>query len=199
MSQFSQQVIERIRENLFATQQEMADAGLTEQEQKRLLELREIYQYWITYPTIRERDILEEMEKRFELTRQQAYKYMSVLRVLIGDLGKTSKDYMRWLFNQRILDMYDKANKDGNVEAAIKALGQFAKYNQLDKEDIVANRWETLKPQMFIMTDDPSVIGFKPIANIREKIKAKIAQYSNDLIEDIRFVESDSVRQIANE
>ena len=73
-----------------------------------------------------------------------------------------------------IRDAYDEAKKAGNIDAMVKALGQYAKYNQLDKEDVLDTRWETLRPQQFIMTDDPTVIGFKPIPNIREKIKAHV-------------------------
>lgn len=186
---YSNAVVESIRNNLFATQQEMTDNRLSEFEQTRILQLREMYQHWISYPTTRERDIADEIEKRFQLPRQTALAYVTVLRVLLGDLGKTNKDYLRWRFNEMIMDAYDLARKREDAEAMIKALDKFAKYNQLDKSDTIINRWETIKPQPFIMTDDPTVIGFKPIPNIRERIAAKIHQYWNEQVEDVRFVE----------
>ena len=199
MSQFSNAVIERIRLNLFATADEMTANRLTEDEQTRILQLRDMYNFWIAYPTTRERDILDELENRYKLSRQVAYKYVAVLRVLIGDLGKTNKDYIRFQFNEMIRDAYDMAKKTGNVDAMVKALGQFAKFNQLDKEDVLVNRWETIKPQQFIMTDDPTTIGFKAIPNVREKIKATIHKYWDDHIEDVRFVEADTVGELMRE
>ncbi len=199
MSAFSNAVIERIRLNLFATPGEMADNGLTPDEQTRILQLRDVYNHWIAYPTTRERDILELIETRYGHSRQVAYKYVALLRSLLADLGKVSKDYIRFQFNEMIRDAYDEAKKAGNIEAMVKALGQYAKYNQLDKEDVLDTRWETLKPQQFVMTDDPSVIGFKPIPNIREKIKATIHKYWNDQIEDVRFVEADTVNELMRE
>lgn len=199
MSQFSNAVIERIRLNLFATADEMTANRLTEDEQTRILQLRDMYNFWIAYPTTRERDILDELENRYKLSRQVAYKYVAVLRVLIGDLGKTNKDYIRFQFNEMIRDAYDMAKKTGNVDAMVKALGQFAKFNQLDKEDVLVNRWETIKPQQFIMTDDPTTIGFKAIPNVREKIKATIHKYWNEQIEDVRFVEADTVNELTRE
>ena len=199
MSAFSNAVIERIRNNLFATPGEMADNGLTPDEQTRILQLRDVYNHWIAYPTTRERDILQLIEERYGHSRQVAYKYVALLRSLLADLGKVSKDYIRFQFNEMIRDAYDAAKKEGNIDAMVKALGQFAKYNQLDKEDVLDTRWETLKPQQFVMTDDPTVIGFKPIPNIREKIKATIHKYWNDQIEDVRFVEADTVNELMRE
>ena len=199
MSAFSNAVIERIRNNLFATPGEMADNGLTPDEQTRILQLRDVYNHWIAYPTTRERDILQLIEERYGHSRQVAYKYVALLRSLLADLGKVSKDYIRFQFNEMIRDAYDAAKKEGNIDAMVKALGQFAKYNQLDKEDVLDTRWETLKPQQFVMTDDPTVIGFKPIPNIREKIKATIHKYWNDQIEDVRFVEADTVGELMRE
>lgn len=199
MSAFSNAVIERIRNNLFATPGEMADNGLTPDEQTRILQLRDVYNHWIAYPTTRERDILQLIEERYGHSRQVAYKYVALLRSLLADLGKVSKDYIRFQFNEMIRDAYDAAKKKGNIDAMVKALGQFAKYNQLDKEDVLDTRWETLKPQQFVMTDDPTVIGFKPIPNIREKIKATIHKYWDDHIEDVRFVEADTVGELMRE
>lgn len=192
MSPYSNAVIERIRDNLFATPAEMEDNGLKEYERSRILQIRDMYNYWISYPTIREKEILNEMQNRFNIDRNIAYKYMAVLRVLLGDLGKTNKDYIRFQFNERIMDAYDMARRDHNADAMIKALDKLAKYNQLDKSDVLENHWESIMPQQFIMTDDPTVIGFKPIPNIREKIKAKIDQYWNEQIEDVRFEEIQS-------
>lgn len=190
MSSYSSAVVERIRNNLFATQKEMEDNRLSEFEQTRILRLRDMYNHWIAYPTTRERDITEEILRRWpDVDRDTALRYVQVLRVLLGDLGKTNKDYIRWRFNEMIMDAYYMAARDHNPDAMIKALDKFAKYNQLDKADVLDNHWETIKPQTFIMTDDPSVIGFKPIPNIREKIAAKIHQYWNEQVEDVRFVE----------
>lgn len=198
MNQYSNAVIERIRNNLFATPKEMQENGLKEFERTRVLQIRDMYNYWLAYPTTRDRDILDEIQHRFNTDRQVAYRYIAVLRVLLSDLGKTNKDFIRFQFNEMIRDAYDMARRDHNPEAMIKALDKFAKYNQLDKSDALENQWDSIMPQQFIMTDDPTVIGFKPIPNIREKIKAKINQYWNDQIEDIRFEEMEGKLHINN-
>lgn len=196
MNPYSNAVIERIRNNLFSTPAEMKKNGLTEFEQNRVLHIREMYNHWLAYPTTRERDILDEMQRRFNIQREVAYRYLAVLRILLSHLGQTNKDFIRWQFNEKIMNAYEMALRDHNAEAMIKALDKYAKYNNLDKADVLENQWEQIMPQQFVMTDDPSVIGFKPIPNIREKIKAKINQYWNEQIEDVRFDEMDSKKYI---
>ena len=195
---FTNTVIEKIRNNLFETPKVMEENGLKPFERERVLHLRDLYNYWLSYPTTREKDILEEIEKRWpgEVDRATAYNYVGVLRVLLGDLGKTNKDFIRFQFNEMLRDAYDMARRDHDAEAMIKALDKFAKYNNLDKPDSVDFQWESIMPQQFVMSDDPTTIGFKPIPNIREKIKAKISQYWNQQIEDVRFEELEGKRHI---
>lgn len=196
MNPYSNAVIERIRNNLFSTPAEMKKNGLTEFEQNRVLHIREMYNHWLAYPTTRERDILDEMQRRFNIQREVAYRYLAVLRILLSHLGQTNKDFIRWQFNEKIMNAYEMALRDHNAEAMIKALDKYAKYNNLDKADVLENQWEQIMPQQFVMTDDPTVIGFKAIPNIREKIKAKINQYWNEQIEDVRFDEMESKKYI---
>lgn len=196
MNPYSNAVIERIRNNLFSTPAEMKKKGLTEFEQNRVLHIREMYNHWLAYPTTRERDILDEMQRRFNIQREVAYRYLAVLRILLSHLGQTNKDFIRWQFNEKIMNAYEMALRDHNAEAMIKALDKYAKYNNLDKADVLENQWEQIMPQQFVMTDDPTVIGFKAIPNIREKIKAKINQYWNEQIEDVRFDEMESKKYI---
>lgn len=196
MNPYSNAVIERIRNNLFSTPAEMKKNGLTEFEQTRVLHIRDMYNHWLAYPTTRERDILDEMQRRFNIQREVAYRYLAVLRILLSHLGQTNKDFIRWQFNEKIMNAYEMALRDHNAEAMIKALDKYAKYNNLDKADVLENQWEQIMPQQFVMTDDPTVIGFKAIPNIREKIKAKINQYWNEQIEDVRFDEMESKKYI---
>ena len=186
---FTNAVIERIRNNLFSTPDEMVQNGLKELDRTRVLHLRDMYNYWLQYPTTREKDILAEIEKRFSVDKQTAYNYLGALRCLLGDLGKTNKDFIRFQFNELLRDAFDMAKRDHNAEAMIKALDKYAKYNNLDKADNVDINWDSIMPQQFVMSDDPTTIGFKAIPNVREKIKAKINQYWNQQIEDVRFEE----------
>lgn len=69
----------------------------------------------------------------------------------------------------------------------VAAADKYGKYTQLDKEDLVDRGYDKIQVQPFEPTDDPSVIGIKPIPNIRQRIQDKIKQYWNDDIEDVDF------------
>lgn len=69
------------------------------------------------------------------------------------------------------------------------AANYYGKYTQLDKEDILDKGYDKIVVQPFEPTDDPTVLGIKPIPNVREKIKTKIQQYWSDDIEDVSFEE----------
>ena len=74
-----------------------------------------------------------------------------------------------------------------------RAASAYAKYNRVDLEDEQAVPWEQLLPQPFTATDDPSVLGIKPIPNLQEKIDALLEKYRAETIDidDVDFEEVD--------
>ena len=74
-----------------------------------------------------------------------------------------------------------------------KAASSYAKYNRVDLEDEQAVPYDMIVVQPFTATDDPSVLGIKPIPNLREKIRMLLNKYraENMDIEDIEFEEAD--------
>ncbi|MBQ8542908.1 MAG: hypothetical protein IJ436_08510 [Bacteroidaceae bacterium] len=127
------------------------------------------------------------------MAKSQAYTDLSILKTLLGELQKTTKDYHRFRFNQMIQEAYELARVQKDAKAMQAAAAQYAKYNQLDKEDALNFDYEKIIVQTFVPTEDPSVAGFKPIPNIREKIRSKIDFYSQDseFIEEIEIEEAD--------
>lgn len=188
--------IETIREHLFDSLPELQELKLRPQQIERILRVREYYNYWLRYPTVRDKEIVSKLCEQFNLPRHIAYRDLAIIKTLLGDLGKTSKDFVRFQFNEMLRDTYDMAKRDHNVDAMQKCLNLMGKYNKLDKDDILDNRWDLITPQTFELTDDPSVIGFKPIPNIREKIKAKLHQYWHDGIEDVQYVEVNRANEL---
>lgn len=71
------------------------------------------------------------------------------------------------------------------------ASNYYGKYNQLDKDDQVDKGYDQIVVQPFTPTDDPTVIGLKPIPNVREKIKTTIQKYWHDEIEDVDYEPAD--------
>lgn len=74
-----------------------------------------------------------------------------------------------------------------------RAAASYAKYNRVDLEDEQTLPYELIVVQPFTATDDPTVLGIKPIPNIQQKISDMIAKYRAETldIEDVEFEEAD--------
>lgn len=182
-------ILTTCRENLWYDADELRDRSFTQAMIDRLVRIRDIYNWWLQYPTKRERDVVNEIVSRYGINRTYAYRDVAILRSLLGDLGKQTKDFVRFQFNAMITETYELAKKKGDTAAMVAAADKYAKYNQLDKAEQLDVRWENIQPQIFEVSDDPTTIGFKPIPNIRERIKKKIEQYWTDNIEEVRYVD----------
>lgn len=182
-------VIEVMRDSLFLPIDELRDRGFSAPQVQRILRVRDMYNYWLQYPSRREKDVVNEIMSRYGLNRTSAYRDISVLKSLLGDLGKVSKDFVRFQFNSMIMETYTLAKQRGDLSAMAAAADKYAKYNQLDREDVLDHQWDSIVPQRFELTDDPTVIGLRPIPNIRERIRKKLEGYLNEQVEEVRYVD----------
>ena len=74
-----------------------------------------------------------------------------------------------------------------------KAASSYAKFNRVDLEDEQAVPYDRIVVQPFTATDDPSVLGIKPMPNLQERIQELLHKYQaeNIDIEDIECEEAD--------
>ena len=112
---------------------------------------------------------------------------MRLVKALLGDLQKTTKEYHRFRFIEMVNAAYEMARVNHDARSMVAAADKYAKYTQLDKEDLVDRGFDKIIIQPFKPTDDPSVAGFKPVPNIRERIQKKIASYWSDEIQEVEY------------
>lgn len=181
--------IEVCEKYLFADINEMTADGIPELIQQRLIRLRDMYNFWLQFPRKKDLEIVSELERRYNVSKSTAYEDIRIIKRLLGDLAKTTKDYHRYKFCQMIDETFEMARRTKDSRAMGAAANYYGKYTQLDKEDILDKGYDKIVVQPFEPTDDPTVLGIKPIPNVREKIKTKIQQYWSDDIEDVSFEE----------
>nr|DAY94263.1 MAG TPA: hypothetical protein [Caudoviricetes sp.] len=169
----------------------MNEKGVPAILQERILRIRDMYNMWLQFPSKKDQEIVTELIQRYGVHKSAAYEDIRIIKTLLGDLNKASKDYHRWKFNNMILKAYEIAERRKDSKSMVAASDKYAKYNQLDKEDILDNPWEIIAVQPFEPTSDPTVIGINPVPNIKEKIAKKIKQYWNEDVEDVRWEEAD--------
>lgn len=171
--------------HLFASVDEMTKAGIPATTQQHIIRLRDMYNYWLAFPRKKDREIIAEIKHRYNLQNTQAYEDLRIIKNLLGNLQEASKQYHRYRFLEMITETYDLARTQKDARSMVAAADKYAKYMQLDKEDEHDARYDLIPIQPFEPTDDPTVIGIKPIADIREKIRRKKEQYWNEDIEDV--------------
>lgn len=146
--------IEVCEKYLFADVNEMAADGIPELIQQRLIRLRDMYNYWLQFPRKKDLEIVQELEYRYKISKSSAYDDVRIIKRLLGDLAKTTKDYHRYKFCQMIDETFEMARRIKDARAMGAAANYYGKYTQLDKEDILDKGYDKIIVQPF----EPTVI-----------------------------------------
>ena len=163
---------------------------LAPQHRDKLLRIRSGYTLMNEFPSKKDREIIQHIQNLFKVERSAAYDDLRIIKDLLGSTNKQSKDYRRYQANCWLEEAVSMARIKNNEENIIKAAAVSDKINQLNKEDAERIPWDEIIPQVFEPTEDPTVLGIKPIPNIREKIAAMKKKYMNE-IEDVTYDEID--------
>jgi hypothetical protein len=184
-------IVDVAHDYLFADRDKMVRAGLPEATINHLIRLRDVYHYWLTFPSKKDREIVAELRTRGNIGDTQARDDLRTIKALLGDLARTTKDYHRYRFIEMTMNAYHKAELANNTRDMIAAAAQYAKYTQLDKDDDRDKGYDKIVPMSLTFTDDPEVIGIRRLENHRERIKKKKEQYWNEDIVDVEAEELD--------
>jgi len=131
-------------------------------------------------PDIELRDFLC---KEFNISHSQAYRDISNIRILLGNVRNSGKEWIRYLVNETLKEAIERAKGAGNekLDQLIAAADKLAKYNRLDKEDALEIPWDEILPTTIEPTSDPSVLKIKPLANKEEEIRKLFERYKSDI------------------
>lgn len=175
-------------EHLFSSTDEMQNARIPEIIQKRILRIRDLYTFWLNYPNTKDVDIVRELRKRYGISQNIAYQDLRIIKTLLGEINKSSRDFYRYKFNKMIERAYEVADRKGDAKAMAAASAAYGKFNKLDKEDPQDLGYDKIIPQNFEITDDPSILGYKKIPDVKERINKIIKEMGQD-IQDVQYEE----------
>lgn len=159
----------------------------------KVLRVREMYNWFIANPDGTDREFVNELVQRHDVSKVTAYSDLAVVKAMLPLLAAASRDFHRWRFNEMIMNTYKMAQKRKDTKTMQRAAASYAKYNRVDLEDEQVMPYEMIVVQPFTATSDPSVLGIKPIPNIQRKISDMIKKYRAETIdiEDVEFEEAD--------
>ena len=158
-----------------------------------VMRIREEYNWFLSNPDAKDRQFVENAVSRFGITKMQAYNDLATVKALLPLLAQASRDFHRYRYNEMILETYQMARKRKDTKTMEKAASSYAKFNRVDLEDEQAVPYDLIVVQPFTATDDPSVLGIKPMPRLQERIQELLHKYQaeNIDIEDIEFEEAD--------
>lgn len=159
---------------------ELRELHVPDQTIMRVERLRELAAYWRSYPSTNQKELVSRCMQLFKVEQSQAYDDIHMLKVLIGNLEATTKEFARWRVNQMIEEDRLAARRDGDWRAVASMQKNYILNNQTDKPDTPDLAFEKIVPQQFEPTDDPSVLGIKAPKNLRARRDKLIRQYSRD-------------------
>ena len=154
----------------------------------RVERLRELSAYWRSYPSTSPKELVTRCMQIFKVGKSQAYDDIHILKILIGNLEATTKEFARWRVNQMIEEDRKAAKRDGEHRAVASMQKNLIKNNLTDKEDTPDLAFDKIVPLEIVATDDPSVIGIKKIPDLRGRIKKLIKKYDAEA-EFAEFIE----------
>lgn len=161
----------------------------------RVLRLRAMYSWVISNPESKDKEFVDEAISRYDISKTLAYDDLKIIKSILPHLTEASRDYHRWKYNEMILETYQMAKKRKDTKTMERAATSYAKFNNVNLEDEQSVPYEMIVVQPFTATQDPSVLGIKPIPNIDKKISDLIAKYRAESldIDDIEFEEPDII------
>lgn len=183
-----------VQTDLFTAEEELRQK-FPQPSVERLLRIRAMYNWLISNPETKDKEFLDECISRYSIHKTMAYEDLQILKQVLPHITQASRDYHRWKYNEMILETYAMAKKRKDTKTMERAATSYAKFNNVNVEDEQSVPYDMIVVQPFTATQDPSVLGIKPIPNIDKKIKQLIEKYRAESIDidDIEYEEADII------
>lgn len=172
--------IDQYSEYLPVSSDELRQQLVPEDTIQRIERLRELSSYWRSYPGTSPKELVTRCMQIFKVGKSQAYDDIHILKILIGNLEATTKEFARWRVNQMIEEDRTAARRDGDWRAVASMQKNYILNNQTDKPDTPDMAFDKIVPLQLEPTDDPSVLGIKAPKNLRALRDKLIKQFSKD-------------------
>lgn len=154
-----------------------------------------MHQWFLSNPAAKDAQFVSEDTARHSITRPTAYHDLRIVKALLPFLQNTDKEFHRWRFREMVLRTFEMAERRKDARTMERCAATYAKYETLDREDSHDIPVDQIVIQQFTATDDPSVLGIKPIPDIRAKQKKLLDRYireseTSDIL-DIQYEDAD--------
>lgn len=192
MPENKETLLDRLNRHLFDDESDLP-VHFDKDEQEMILRYRDSYVHWLAHPQLSDRDMIEYIKDHFEISEATAYRDLAKVKLLLGNVKSASKEFHRHTANHMIREGYKEALEAKKLLQVKKAMAMIragealVKVNKLDKDESENIPWDDIIPLSLEPTTDISVIGRKPIPNLKE-VQLKLRK-KYGLIEDVDFTD----------
>lgn len=160
---------------------------------ERVMRMREMYNYWLSNPSMKDRQLRDAIMSRYDVSQSTAYSDINIIHQLAPLLAKKSRDFHRARANEMFLETYAMAKARKDTKTMERVVSSYAKYNRVDLEDEMAMPYDEIAIQPFAATLDVRVLGIKPIPDVYNHIAKLTKELSRDFvdIQDVEYEEAD--------
>lgn len=164
---------------------------------ERVMRLREMYNYWLSNPSMKDRQLRDTIISRYNVSQSTAYSDINIIHQLVPLLSQKSRDFHRARANEMFLETYAMAKARKDTKTMERTAASYAKYNRVDMEDEMTMPYDEIVIQPFCATLDVTVLGVKPIPDIYNHIDKLTKELSKDFrdILDVEYEEPDLEEQ----
>jgi tryptophan 2,3-dioxygenase len=174
-----QSAIDRINSALF----DPMPGDTSAQEEAIAVRYRDAFTYWLDNPMASDADIRDYLMNCYQLSKSQAYRDIANIKLLLGNVRNAGKEWHRHRVNV-LLEQGAKAGLEGQTAIATaisKIATAMIKNNRLDMDDGEQIPYDEIVPPTWEPTTDPTVIGIKPIPNLRERISELYKKLADEI------------------
>lgn len=188
--------LEACRQDLFTPEEELR-AKYAQPVAERVMRLRDMYNYWLSNPSMKDRQLRDQLTSRYGVSQSTAYADIAIVHQLVPLIANSSREYHRARANEMAMETYAMAKARKDTKAMAAALAQYSRINNLDKPDEFTPQYDLIPVQPWCATTDPSVLGIEPIPDIYNFIGRLIKDLTRDNrdIEDVGYEEADLEEQ----
>lgn len=157
---------------------------------ERLLRIRKMYNYWLSNPSMKDRQLRDTITSRFGISQSQAYSDIQIIHSLVPLIAQKSREFHRARTNEMLLETYAMAKARKDTKTMERVAATYSKTNQLDKEEEQPISFDDIAVPSITPTLDPTVLGIKPIPNY-DKFVTKLLRDLSGSYADVMDVEAE--------
>lgn len=156
----------------------------------RLMRIRDMYNYWLSNPSMKDRQLRDTLMSRYGVSQSSAYSDISLIHQLVPLLSRKSREFHRARANEMFLETYTMAKARKDTKTMERVIASYCKYNDVAREEDGGLPYDEIAIQPFCASTDVTLLGVKPIPDIYNHIARLTKDLSRDF-PDIMDVEAE--------